>query len=290
MKNLWKIYQGCLLSNCPPHHTFEVDVNEVLKLLAHNNCYFARWTSDFDCGYKTEWWYCVKDAPIDLVKLTAKQRYRIKRGQKLNIINKVIVNTGTGQSINEDIDSLLDNLLEIQKDSFKTYPLKYRPQTDKTSFREEMKCLYKDSDLWISRDKETNEINAYAIIRKELDFAWLKVVKVSPKYINNDVNAIIVYEIVNHYLGEEHFKYICDGERNIRHQTNYQDFLVKNLNFRYAYCKLHILYGTFMKNAIKILFPIRGIIYKIGEYNKTIYNVACLLKQHEYYLSFLSHK
>ena len=81
----------------------------------------------------------------------------------------------------------------------------------------------------------------------------------------------------------------CDGERNIRHQTNYQDFLVKNLNFRYAYCKLHILYGTFMKNAIKILFPIRGIIYKIGEYNKTIYNVACLLKQHEYYLSFLSH-
>lgn len=70
MDNSWKIYQGCLLKNTPPHYGIDVDVKEISDYLTRNNCYFARWTSDFDCRYKTEWWYCVKDSPIDLVETT----------------------------------------------------------------------------------------------------------------------------------------------------------------------------------------------------------------------------
>jgi hypothetical protein len=69
MRNTWKIYQGCLLRNTS-HYGIDVDVKEISDYLTRNNCYFARWTSDFDCRYKTEWWYCVKDSPIDLVETT----------------------------------------------------------------------------------------------------------------------------------------------------------------------------------------------------------------------------
>ena len=31
--------------------------------------------------------------------------------------------------------------------------------------------------------------------------------------------------------------YLCDGQRNIRHQTNFQEFLVKYFGFRYAYTR-----------------------------------------------------
>ena len=37
----------------------------------------ARWTEDFDCGYETEWWYVIKDTPLDLSKLKKKRRYDI---------------------------------------------------------------------------------------------------------------------------------------------------------------------------------------------------------------------
>ena len=25
-----------------------------------------RWTTNFDCEEKTEWWYCIKDTPFDI--------------------------------------------------------------------------------------------------------------------------------------------------------------------------------------------------------------------------------
>lgn len=46
------------------------------------NPYFARWTDNFDCGYETEWWYCIKDEPFDISKINSKKRYEINKGKK----------------------------------------------------------------------------------------------------------------------------------------------------------------------------------------------------------------
>lgn len=46
------------------------------------NPYFARWTDNFDCGYETEWWYCIKDEPFDISKINSKKRYEIKQRQE----------------------------------------------------------------------------------------------------------------------------------------------------------------------------------------------------------------
>ena len=43
---------------------------------------FARWTSEFDCGYETNWWYVIKDKEFDLSALKSNYRYKINKGNK----------------------------------------------------------------------------------------------------------------------------------------------------------------------------------------------------------------
>ena len=40
----------------------------------------ARWTSDFDCGQETQWWYEILDAPFDLTSLKSKRRHVVRKG------------------------------------------------------------------------------------------------------------------------------------------------------------------------------------------------------------------
>lgn len=78
----WRIYQNSLLRLPPPYKDLIAGRTDVYVLLKQYKAYFARWISDFDCGFPTEWWYCIKDEIVSLEKLSAKQRYRVNRGLK----------------------------------------------------------------------------------------------------------------------------------------------------------------------------------------------------------------
>ena len=50
----------------------------------------SRWTSNFDCGIETKWWYIIKDDIYDISALKSKRRYEINKGKKnfsVEIIN-----------------------------------------------------------------------------------------------------------------------------------------------------------------------------------------------------------
>ena len=245
--------------------------DEILSDLSEWGGYFCRYTSDFDCNNHTEWWYCLKDEIIDLQKLTSKQRYRIKRGNKNCEIFKI-------EQL--ELEQWLDDMFSVQETSFSEYPEKYRPKADYEAFKVKMKG-WKGIDIWGATDRETRKLIAYAIIKKQKDMVWLTALKVHPKFMNTDVNAAMVYSVCNHYLGGKCYKYVCDGERNIRHETNFQEFLVHNLNFRYAYCRLHVVYKPIVGIIVRLLMPFREFIRRIGHYNKYLYNLWCVLRQEE---------
>ena len=96
--------------------------------------------------------------------------------------------------------------------------------------------------------------------------------KSNPKYEKLQVNAAIiakVLESINHELNNGF--YICDGERNILHETNFQSYLEKYFGFRKAYCRLNIHYRPLIKLVIYILYPFRKFIKKfdyISIFNK----------------------
>lgn len=270
----WFLYQGALLPSFPPHQIPNLPKEEILLMLRKHKGYFCRWTTDFDCKKKTEWWYCIKDEEINLSLLTSKCRYRINHGLKnyniLRISDIALLN------------NYVDRMYFLEQEKIATYPKKYRPKPDFQKFKSLLEeSLMSDADLWIAISDAREEVDAFSITNTQDDVAYLSLLRVAPWAMNTDVNAAMVYTICNHYIVKEKKKYICDGERNIRHETNFQEYLIKNLGFRYAYCKLHIVYNPIINLIVKIMFPFKSIIRYLGNYNKLFYNISCVLKQEE---------
>lgn len=272
----WRKYQGALLWNGLPHETAP-SRSEACEALKTQGGMFARWTSDFDSCSPTGWWYCICDSYTPLDKLTAKQRYRVNKG--LRHCETVYAKT----------DQRTDThaVYELVKASFEDYPKAYRPDLQEEEFTQYINQLLQDQDIdiWLVYSKE-NQLVGYCQCTKAQDIVWLAQVKVPTAYLRMEVNAALVYTLCSYYLQEQHYRYICDGERNIKHITNYQDFLIRVLNFRYAYCKLHIVYKGWMRIAVNILYPFRGMLKTMRFLHPTVYNIYCVLLQEEIRRSF----
>lgn len=101
------------------------------------------------------------------------------------------------------------------------------------------------------------------------------------------VNAALVYAVVMHYnerLSQDF--YIVDGERNIKHETNFFQYLIKYFEFRLAYCRLNIEYNKRMRLIINMLYPFRGVVKLLRKLHPLINNVYCVLYQEQIRRSF----
>ncbi|MBQ9340574.1 MAG: hypothetical protein IJS13_09640 [Paludibacteraceae bacterium] len=232
---------------------------------------FARWTSDFDTTTVNEWWYCLCDSFTPLSELKSKQRYRIKRGLgncRVERLHKGV------------IKEYVERFFEIAEDCFADYPDKYRPKPNKEEFCNHL-CQLVDTDFWICRNVTDNEIIGYGYCRRKGVDVFLEQVKIPTRYLNTEANAALAYSMVEYYLHNLHFRYLVDGERNIKHETNYQAFLVQVIGFRYVFCKLNVEYAPMMAIAVKMLFPFKNVIEYMGRKSRFFYNVYCVLKQEE---------
>lgn len=243
--------------------------------MSRRKCWFARWTSDYDCGVPTQWWYCVRDEKISLESLTAKQRYRVKRGFKNMEIRKV------------DPHEYGEQLYEVLKASLADYPDAYRRGVRPyAEFAKEFEVSH--GDWFIAVSRENGSILGFSTCHRGVEMAHLTVVKVRPEFLNLDVNAALGYFIVEHYINHHGCRYICDGARNIRHMTNYQEYLVHNLGFRYAYCRLNVIYSKSAWIAVNLLYPFRRLIKACSGKVPLLYSIYCILKQEEIARSFRS--
>lgn len=206
--------------------------------------------------------------------LTAKQRYRVKKGLKLNTIFKVTKETAR---------SYEKEITVVFRESFRDYPNIYKPKTDYTLLASNLIGILDNdrNELFLVEDKQTKAIVGFALCKVENEMVHLKQVKVNPDFLDNEVNAALAFEVCHHYLNERGLMYILDGERNIRHITNYQEFLCRVLGFRNVPCKLHVIYHPRVKCIVKLLYPFRKLISALQNIHPFIYNVACTLKQEE---------
>lgn len=234
--------------------------------------YFARWTTDFDCQKKTNWWYCIKDTPIDLNCLSSSQRYRINRGLK---------NYKVSLLCKSSVAVLIDDIFAVYSKCNDTYGAT-KISIDESAFKEHFFTVTQNADVWGVFDNITDRLVGYSICGVDGDVVYMRVVKVKPESRRNKANAALAYSICRYYINENHFRYVSDGERNIRHETNYQDYLVNNIGFRYSYCHLHICYSPIVGCLVRFLYPFRELIKYLGKYNRMLFNVYCVLKQESY--------
>lgn len=269
MKN-WKYYNHAAIPTTAPHeepNTVPISDNSIWKVVGGTPL-LARWTTDFDCGYKTNWWYVIKDTPFDITELKAKRRYEINKGIK-NFEVKVINPT-----------EYKEELFSVQVDAFSAYPEKYRPQVDKQDFLLSIDT-WRDFTIFGCFYRETGELTGYALLEESESYIDFKSMRTIPAYEKFSVNAALVEWVLRHYDGFlRDGGYICDGSRSINHETAFQDYLEKYFCFRKAYCHLHIEYNPKVKWLIKMLYPMRKMLQKIDNVG-SLHQINSVLRMEE---------
>lgn len=229
----------------------------------------ARWISDFDCGYETDWWLEIKDQPFDLFALKSKRRYNITFGNRnfdVKIINPC---------------DYKEELYHVQMAAYAGYPAKYRPNIHKGSFFSQIDT-WKDYTVFAAFTRETDELVGYACMKEINDgFSSMETLKANPDFEKLCLNAAIIDKIMVYY--EEFLKrggIISQGERNINHETNFQEYLERLFGFRKAYCKLNVQYNPKIAWIIKVLYPLRNILRKFDDIS-ILHKVNAILKMEE---------
>ena len=239
----------------------------------------ARWITEFDCGFETNWWYVIKDDIFDVSKLKAKRRYEINKGIK-NFEVKII-----------NPEKYKERLYEVQIAAFSAYPKKYRPRVNKESFFHDIDNWNKIYNVFGAFYKETDELCGYALLTNpNHNYVDFSVLKTKPNYEKLSVNASLLTEILCHYHDLlMNGGYICDGSRSINHETKFQDYLEKYFGFRKAYCHLHIQYNPKIKWLVELFFHLRKIL-NLFDGIGFVHQINSILKMEEICRSDISDK
>ena len=270
----WRYYNHAMIPDLPPHKKVDltsIESREIWKNTEGKRPLFARWTSNFDCGYETNWWYCIKDEPLDILKLNSNYRYKINKGCKLFNVKKI--------NPIEYIDALYDVFIE----AFSSWPDKYRPEFNYDDAINLFKKLSNDPTMvcYGAFYKKNNELCGFMQVPTYNSYVELQVQRVKPSYEKYQINAALIYKVLSDCKEKlDKGAYVCDGERNILHETHFQDYLEKYFGFRKAYCKLNIDYNPKIKWIVKLIYPLRKIFYKFDN-NKLFHNINGVMKMEE---------
>ena len=251
----WKFYNGAIISDNEPRNPVVKSVDCRTLFSRFKSAYFIKYISKFDLPKETEWWYCIKDDAFKLDNLKSKRKNIVKKG-KDNFLTKEI-----------DPQLYIEDFYEIMCKSILEY--NHKVQIDIKEV--ERKCAY------LSKNQNCKIIGAFfrECPSKLVGYLWLsrngKCINlveqhVIPEYEKLQINAALVLfacEILNNDLEKGY--YLSDGERNILHQTAFQEYLEKYFGFRKAYCDLNIVYRPWVAILVHLLFPFRN---KINEFVK----------------------
>ncbi|MBT9793949.1 hypothetical protein GPL02_13685 [Clostridium sp. MCC334] len=272
----WKYYNHAMIPTCEPHEIPNLKPLQSGTLLKNRDVWgedrplFARWTEDYDCGYETTFWYCIKDDIFDISALKSKRRYEIKKGLK-NFDVKVI-----------DPFQYSEQLYDVAVMAFSAYPEAYRPKIEKRAFINGIdEWTITGSTVFGAFDKESGRLCGYAQLIKQARAINFNIEKTIPEFESKGVNAAICMAIVLYYQKEiEKGYYIVDGARAISHETHFQDYLEKYFGFRRAYCHLHVKYKWWVLLAVKALYPFRTMIEKSK--SSLAHNITAVLRMEEW--------
>lgn len=267
----WKYYNHIVLPVGAPYEEVNLDIiksGEAWKIHSGKTL-LARWVTDFDCGYETNWWFEIKDEPFDISALKSKRRYNITLGNR-NFDVKVI-----------NPCEYKEELFNVQVAAYAGYPAKYRPKVHKESFFRQIDA-WDEYVVFAAFYRETEELVGYACMKDVSEvFLSLEILKSNPDFERLCINAAIINKILIHY--DEFLRkggIISQGERNVNHETNFQEYLERLFCFRKAYCKLNVQYNPKIKWIIKMLYPFRNVLRKYDDIS-ILHKVNAILRMEE---------
>ena len=246
MRHDYHLYRKAWRFSGAPHEEPRLQKAEWKALLKQGGL-FVRNTYDFDCQDETSFWYVIKDRYGGFEELSPRVRNKVRHAQKAfeyRLIDQAL---------------LKQKGYPIMADTFADYA-----QTDRimneTVFKE-----YLDRyvfDYWGVFDKESSDLVGFSCVRRWTDSCEYDLSGLLTRYKHDGSYPYYgLYHAMNaYYLGEKGFSYVSDGSRSITEHSHIHEFLIKNFNFRKAYCQLEVHYNWWMKTAVTILYPFRTLI------------------------------
>jgi hypothetical protein len=264
----WFVYNKMLIPDKAPH--VEPDLGGLDVMLKGSSAIIARYTSNFDCENQTQWWYVIKDDPMDISKLkTSNIRNQVRKGLKNTSVRKIdpIIH------YNEMFE--LFSLVMSERPQHKNRNLK-------TFFNQTLNQFRGRVEIWGAYLNPSGKLVAYALAEVFDEYVNFREAYFNKVYHKFNVSNALFYTLNYYYLNELKTNYVCDGERSINHPTSIQNYLIKTLGFRKAYCVLNIKYkNKLIYTIISLLYPFRNITLKLGRFFIVFRNLYSLLKQEE---------
>ncbi|MBQ5320181.1 MAG: hypothetical protein J6K17_13900 [Oscillospiraceae bacterium] len=262
----WKYYNHAAIPSTPPHKEPDLSPIEDKSIwkIDDKTPLLVRWTTEFDCGYETNWWYLIREAPFDIEEIPSKERKSIRSALKKCYIKKI------------NPSEYIDELYLCYSSAFSKYE-NAGNMNEKENF-----LNLKDNviEYWAGFDNETNKLIGYITVSAYDMYAEIHTAKFDPDYFNRQASDALYYNVLNHYLNECGKKYICSGSRNINHKTGTQEYKIRRFGYKKAYCHLHIEYNPKIKVIIKILYKFRKLLMKMDKIT-LIHQINAVLKMEE---------
>lgn len=249
----WMMYHGILVPDTPPHVEIGLSDGDIRYLLKKTRAYAVRWTSNFDCGFETGWWYVIKDKSSDEGSMSRHRRKKLKSSLSKCLVKRV------------DAACIAEKGYEVYKSAFERYETYMKPDSIE-EFRKDVmaKADNPEYHFWAVFDRAKGDMIGFALACKINDCCIYSASKFKPDFLNHGSSYALHHMMNNYYLKECRVKYVNAGARNISHKTNIQQFLIDRFDFRKAYCTLNIAYRPGIGLLVRALYPFRSIVRKVG--------------------------
>ena len=257
----WRLYQGALVP-APVFPCFtDLSQDEARTLLKESGAWFIRYASG-PCNEETGWWYVVCDS-YNPERLSSKIRNMIKRGNRNCAVSRI------------DTEWLAQSGYECYLAAFNRYK-NARPVSRNIFCDSILRTIGGPFEYWGVFLKD--RLAGYCQCIVEKNEVSTNVVKFDPEYLHYYTSYSLVTSMIIHYVAERGMS-LSNGTRSIAHDTNFQDILLK-LGFRKDFCRLNIMYQTWLNLAIRIFFPLRKFITQRPDHD-LMHKVRALLYQEE---------
>ena len=265
----WKYYNHAAIPTTAPHEPVNIKPinNGSIWQMGGGTPLLARWTTDWDCGFETNWWYCIRDGKFSLEELSPSSRKHIRQALKHNSVIRAKIE-----------DSLYDDLYRVYSEATSHYELADNIQ-EKESFVSGLITREKYVDLFLAYNLE-NELLAYMTVRPEDGWVEIETAKFGDKALKAQSSNALYYTLLDYYLNEKKVQYVSSGSRSINHQTGTQEYKERVFGYRKAYCHLHIKYRPSVALLVKLVYPFRHVLQK-HDSNTRIHQLNSVLKMEE---------
>ena len=243
----WKYYHHAAIPTVAPHKIPDLEPikNGSIWKLDNRNVLFARYTTEFDCGYETEWFYLCRKKPFSMDELSKSARKSIR---------KALTNCYV-QRINPE--DYLDDMWRVYREAIEKYKHKDFVERTEEQFKSGIINRSANQEYWAAFLVENDLMIGYDGVGVYDDYVEDAVGKYSAKYMKFGASDAITFSLCEYYLSLDNIEYVCCGERSINHETNVQSYLEQRFRFEKVYCHLNIVYNPKLRIIIPFLFHLR---------------------------------